>query len=160
MLHFCLFLVLKQKIFHCTLYHSSLFCLEYPLHIFLPLHQCRQQCRVLLVETHRQLTFIAVFTVHAKTSLLYVFRRSIQANRNVNLWQEKAPVYRLPRSKATKTQRICHYRHTRKTGELFLLFNMGVDFNLRNNFDNSGSFAKVSVPVHIYNSLLWLPICI
>ena len=58
------------------------------------------------------------------------------------------------RSKAPKTQQIRHYRHTRKTSELFLLFNTGVDFSLRNNFANSGSFAKVSVPVHIYNSLL------
>ena len=31
----------------------------------------------------------------------------------------------------------------------------GVDFSLRNDFANSGSFAKVSVPVHIYNSLVW-----
>ena len=37
-----------------------------------------------------------------------------------------------------------------KTSELF---NMGDNFSLRNNFDNSGSFAKVSIPVHIYNSL-------
>ena len=56
-------------------------------------------------------------------------------------------------SKAPKTQQICHYRHTRKTSDLFLLFNTGVNFSLRNNFDNAGSFAKVSVPVHIYNSL-------
>ena len=41
-----------------------------------------------------------------------------------------------------------------KTSELFLLFNTGVDFSLCNNFDNPGSFAKVSVPVHIYNSLV------
>ena len=41
-----------------------------------------------------------------------------------------------------------------KKGELFLLFNTGVDSSLRNNFANSGSFAKVSVPVHIYNSLV------
>ena len=40
-----------------------------------------------------------------------------------------------------------------KTSELFLLFNTGADFSLRNNFANSGSCAKVSVPVHIYNSL-------
>ena len=40
-----------------------------------------------------------------------------------------------------------------KIGELFLLFNTGVNFSLRNNFPNSGSFAKVSVPVHNYNSL-------
>ena len=57
------------------------------------------------------------------------------------------------RSKAPKTQQISHCKHTRKTSELFLLFNTGVDFGLRNNFANSGSFAKVSVPVYIYNSL-------
>ena len=32
------------------------------------------------------LTFIAVFTVHTKMSQLYTFQRSMQANRNVNLW--------------------------------------------------------------------------
>ena len=58
------------------------------------------------------------------------------------------------RSKAHKTPQICHYRHTRKTSKLFLLFNTGVDFSLRNNFANSGSCAKVSVPVYIYNSLV------
>ena len=77
----------------------------------------------------------------------------MQANKNINLWVEKAPVYRLSRSKAPKTQQIFHYRHTRKTRELFLFFNTGVDFSLRNNFANSGCFAKVSVPVHNYNSL-------
>ena len=30
----------------------------------------------------------------------------------------------------------------------------GADISLRNNFANSGSCAKVSVPVHIYNSLV------
>ena len=65
----------------------------------------------------------------------------------------KSTHLRVIRSKAPKTQQICHYRHTRKTGELFLLFNTGVDFSLRNTFANSGSFAKVSVPVHNYNSL-------
>ena len=85
-------------------------------------------------------------------SLLYTLQRSMQANRNINLWEEKAPVYRLSRSKAPKTQQICHYRHTRKTGELFLFVNTGVDFSLRNNFANSGSFAKVFIPVHIFNT--------
>ena len=66
----------------------------------------------------------------------------------------KTPVYRLSCSKAPKTQEKYHYKHTRKTGELFLLFNTGVDFSLRNNFANSGSIAKVFVPVHIYNSLM------
>ena len=67
----------------------------------------------------------------------------MQANRNINLWQEKAPIY----GKAPKTQQICHYRHARKTRKPFLLFNTGVKFNSRNNVANSGSFAKVSVPV-------------
>ena len=83
--------------------------------------EARSQCRVFLVETHWRLTFISVFTVHAKTSRLSTFQRSMQANRNIDLWEEKAPVYRLSRSKAPKTQQICHYRYTRKTGELFCL---------------------------------------
>ena len=62
----------------------------------------------------------------------------------------------LSRSKAPKTQQICHYRHARKTSELFLLFNAGVDLSLCNNFANSGSFTKVSVPVHNYNSLCYI----
>ena len=32
-----------------------------------------------VVETHKHLTFIAVFTMHAKMSLLYTFQRSMQA---------------------------------------------------------------------------------
>ena len=47
--------------------------------------EARQQRRVLLVESHWRLTFIAAFTAHAKTSLLYIFQRSMQANRNINL---------------------------------------------------------------------------
>ena len=45
----------------------------------------RQECRFLLVETHERLTYFAVLTVHAKTSLLYAFQRPMQANRNINL---------------------------------------------------------------------------
>ena len=41
-----------------------------------------------------------------------------------------------------------------KPVNFFSLFNTGADFSLRNNFANSGSFVKVSVPVHIYNSLV------
>ena len=83
--------------------------------------EARPQRHLLLVETHRRLTFIAVLTVHTKTSLVFTFQRSMQANKNINLWEEKAPVYRLSRSEAPKTQQICHYKHTRKTGELFCL---------------------------------------
>ena len=54
---------------------------------------------------------------------------------------------------STQTHQTCHYRHATKTSGLFLLFNTGADFSLRNNFANSGSFAKVSVLVYNYNSL-------
>ena len=47
---------------------------------------------------------------------------------------------------STQTQQICHYRHARKTSELFLLHNTGIDFSSRNNVANLGSFAKVSAP--------------
>ena len=47
--------------------------------------EARQDCQFLLVETHKCLTSIAVLTVHAKTSLLYTFQQSMQANRNINL---------------------------------------------------------------------------
>ena len=40
-----------------------------------------------------------------------------------------------------------------KNQRTFFMFNTGVGFSLRNNFANSGSFAKVSVPVHNCNSL-------
>ena len=118
--------------------------------------ETQHECRVLLVKTHWRLIFIAVVTVHTKKRVyyMYTFQQSIQAIRSIDLLLEKAPVYRLSRSKAPKTQKICPYRHTRQTGELFLLFNKGVNFSLRNNFANSGSFAKVSVPIHIYNSLV------
>ena len=43
----------------------------------------------------------------------------MQTNRNIHLCQEKAPIYKLSRSKAPKTQQICGYRNTRKTNELF-----------------------------------------
>ena len=73
----------------------------------------------LLVEKHKHLTSIAVLTVHAKKSLLYTFQRSMQANKNINLWYEKAPIYKLSRRKAPKTQQVFHYKHTRKTSGLF-----------------------------------------
>ena len=42
-----------------------------------------------------------------------------------------------------------HQKHSKFAIELFLSFNTGIDSSLRNNFANSGFFAKVSVPVHI-----------
>ena len=52
--------------------------------------------------------------------------------------KEKAPVSKLSRSKALKTQQIFHYRHARKTSILVLLY---VDSA------NSDFFARVFVPV-------------
>ena len=65
----------------------------------------------------------------------------MQVNRNIHLCQEKAPIYKLSRSKAPKTQQTCGYTHTRKTSGLFN------DFSSRNNLANLGSLATVSVPV-------------
>ena len=47
--------------------------------------EARLQNHVLLAETHWRLTFIAVLTAHAKTSLLYIFQQSMQTNSNTNL---------------------------------------------------------------------------
>ena len=37
-------------------------------------------------EIHKHSISIAALTVHAKMSLLYTFQRSMQADRNINLW--------------------------------------------------------------------------
>ena len=73
----------------------------------------------------------------------------------------KAPIYTLSRSKALKTQQICHYRYAKKTSGLFLLYDTGVDFSSRNNFANLDTFAKVSVSVEsiipwIYRLRIWV----
>ena len=78
-----------------------------------------QECRFFLVEAHKCLTSIAVLTEHGKTSLLYTFQGSMQANRDINLCD--------------------------KHQWTFLLYETSVGFNSRNNFANFGSFAKVSV---------------
>ena len=69
----------------------------------------------------------------------------MQANRNIHLCQEKAPIYKLTHSKAPKTQQICPYWHAGKTSEPFFLYDMGVDFSYRNIFANLGSFAKFPI---------------
>ena len=60
---------------------------------------------------------------------------------------QKMLIYKLSRSKAPKTQQICHYRHATKTSGLFLLYSTGVNSSSRNNFANLGSLANVSVSV-------------
>ena len=51
----------------------------------------------------------------------------------ITMHKQKAPIYKLSRSKAPK-QQILAYRHTRKTSELVLWYRMDVDFS--NNFPN------------------------
>ena len=41
-----------------------------------------------------------------------------------------------------------------KNQRTFFITRMGVNFSFRNYFKNSGSFAEVSIPVKIYNSLI------
>ena len=60
----------------------------------------------------------------------------------------------IPQQKHPKHSKFAVTDIREKPVDFLLLFNTGVDFSLRNNFANSGSFAKVSVPVHIYNTLL------
>ena len=69
----------------------------------------------------------------------------MQVNKNIHLCQVKAPIYKLSRSNAPKTQ--CRYRHTTKNQWTFLLYTTGVNFSSRNIFSNLSSFAKVLVPV-------------
>ena len=47
----------------------------------------QRECHFFLVGTHKHLTSIAVFTVHAKKEpIIYTFQRSMQPNKNINLW--------------------------------------------------------------------------
>ena len=107
----------------------------------------RSSTRVLfVVQRNNRLTSVAILTVLAETGLLFTFQKSMQANRNINLRQVKARIYKLSRRKAPKTQQVCHYSHATKTSGLILLYDTGAGFISGNNFANLGSFAKVSVP--------------
>ena len=67
---------------------------------------------------------------------------------NIHLCSEKAPIYNLSFSKAPKTQQTCGYRHTRKPVDLF-----NDTARASTILSTLGSFAKVSIPVKINNSL-------
>ena len=82
--------------------------------------------------------------------------QAMQANRNINLWQKKRPFSSYPAEKHPKHSKFAITNIREKPVNFFLLFNTGADFSLRNNFAKSGFCAKVSVPVHIYNSLCQL----
>ena len=117
--------------------------------------ETRQECRVLLAETHRRSTFIAVFIVHAKTSLFYTLQLSIKLVEIYVYARKKHPSSGYPSAKHPKHSKFAIIdRHTRKTNELFLERRPGINSSSRNNFKSSGFFAKVFIPVHIYNSLL------
>ena len=47
---------------------------------------------------------------HANKSIIYIL-----------LCKEKAPIYKLSCSIASKTPQICHYKHERKTSRLFVV---------------------------------------
>ena len=66
---------------------------------------------------------------------------------------ETVPIRSYPAAKHLKHRKFAITDIQEKPVNFFLLFNTGVNFSLRNNFANSGSFGKVSVPVHNYNSL-------
>ena len=65
--------------------------------------------------------------------------------------KEKAPIYRLSRSKHQKLS--IALQTSEKTSGPFLVYDTGVDFSFRNIFTNIGSFVKVYAPVRICNSL-------
>ena len=96
---------------------------------------------------HRQWTPVTVLAIQAVTSLSHFPMFYASQYRNIHLCQKKAPIYKLSRSEALKTQLICHYRHAKKTCGLFLLYNTGIETHSCNNLANLGSFAKVSVSV-------------
>ena len=66
----------------------------------------------------------------------------------------KAPIYKVSRSKAPKTQQICHYRHARNTIELFYCMTMGGEFSSRNNFAQPKFLCKSFRSCRIYNFLI------
>ena len=83
----------------------------------------------LLVETHKHVTSIAVL-------------------------RKKRPFSSYPAVKHSKHSKFAITDIREKPVNVFLLFNAGVELSLRNNFENSGSFAKVSAPVQNCNSLI------
>ena len=71
--------------------------------------------------------------------------------------RRKRPFTGYPEAKHPKHNKFAITDIQEKPGNFFCCSTralMGFDFSLRNNFTNSGSFAKVSVPAHIYNSLV------
>ena len=113
-----------------------------------------RECRCLLVETHKHLSSTAVLTVLA-TRVYYILSNDLCKLIEIKIYgRKKHPFTGYPAVKHSKHRKFAITNIREKPVNFFLLFNMGVDFSLRNNFANSGSFAKVSIPVYIYNSLM------
>ena len=73
----------------------------------------------------------------------------MQANRNRNLWEEKHPFTGYPAIKHPKHRKFAITDIREKPVNFFYCSTRA--FSLAN-FAKPGSFAKVSVPVHNYNS--------
>ena len=107
----------------------------------------------MLVDTHKHLTAIAVLTVRVKTSQ-YTLSNDLCKPLEIYVYaRKKHPSSGYPTAKHPKHRKLAITDIREKPVNFFLLFNTGVNVGLRNNSANSGFFAKVSVPVHIYNSL-------
>ena len=76
----------------------------------------------------------------------------MQANRNMSMLWKSTHLQAIPQQ-STQTHQTCGYRHTTKPVDFFYYHRTGVNFSSRNNFSILGYFAKVSIPVKIYNSL-------
>ena len=90
---------------------------------------------------HRHSKSVAALSVHVSSSQLYI----------IIMRKEKAPIYKLCSSKAPKTQQICHYNHARKTSICFVVRHEHQLLAPAIIFSNSGSFAKISVPIRSKN---------
>ena len=68
--------------------------------------EARQECRVLLAETHRRSTFIAVMIVHAKNQFFYTFQRSIKLIEIYVYARKKHPSSGYPAAKQPKHRKL------------------------------------------------------
>ena len=83
--------------------------------------------------------------VHGNMSI--IFFNDLCKPIRIYIYARKKHFYKLSCSKASKTQQICGYKHTRKNSKLFQWHRTGIEFMPRNNFANLVSLAKVSIPV-------------
>ena len=70
-------------------------------------------------ETQKSDTVFEVKHRHGDSAKSLKRARFIKSIIYIIMRQEKAPTYKSSRSKAPKTQQICHYRHVRKTSGCF-----------------------------------------